>query len=107
MFRAMAGARRPLRQLRSRKDLHSTPLGTGSGSGAGSCHPAPPPPPPRAAAAARPLPAHAGTGSAGGREGWGASGSVGKEACGSPRDSWLHGGKVFPSGEQASNPAQA
>ncbi|TKC47835.1 hypothetical protein EI555_007197 [Monodon monoceros] len=69
VFRAMVGARRPLRHLRSGEDLHSTPLGTGSGSGAGSCHPAPPPPPPRAAAAARPLPAHAGTGSAGGREG--------------------------------------
>ncbi|XP_007450321.1 PREDICTED: uncharacterized protein LOC103084934 [Lipotes vexillifer] len=74
----MAGARRPLRQLRFGEDLHSTPLGTGSGSGAGSCHPAPPPPPPRAAAAARPLPGHAGTGS-----------------------------KVFPSEEQAPNRAQA
>ena len=85
VFRAMAGARRPLRQLRSGEDLHSTPLGTGSGSGAGSCRPAPPPPPPRAAAAARPLPAHAGTGSTGGTE----VGRIGKRREGGP---WSSGG---------------
>ena len=66
VFRAMAGAWRPLSRLSSWPDLRSTRLGTGSGAGSGS--PALPPPPPRvAAAAARPLPAHTGTGSTGGR----------------------------------------
>lgn len=66
VFRAMAGARRPLSRLHSRPDLSSAPLAPAPARGreaATGLFPAPPPPPPRAAAAARPLPAHAGSGS--------------------------------------------
>ncbi|XP_037601560.1 translation initiation factor IF-2-like [Cebus imitator] len=67
VFRAMAGARRPLSRLPLRPDLGSAPLAPAPARGreaAAPAPPAPPPPPPRAAAAARPLPAHAGSGSA-------------------------------------------